>query len=187
MSTRVSGRNKTQFPVPPEGLYQAVCADAWDIWTEDRPERWGGGIQDKTRLVWEINRINKESGRPYQVSQKYTASLHEKANLRKHLEAWRGRKFTENEIKEFELENLLGANCQLQVVHNIGSDGITYANVQAVVPLAKGMTKMHVSPDFVRKKDRKAEDERKQRSGSDSDEADTREETDDEDDSNVPF
>jgi hypothetical protein len=87
----------------------------------------------------------------------YTASLFEKANLRKHLESWRGRKFTDDELKEFELENLIEANCQIQVIHNIGNNGIVYANVQAIVPLAKGMTKMRISPDFVRKKDRKHE------------------------------
>lgn len=154
MGTRVRGGERKQFPVPPEGLWQGVCADAWDIWTEPRPERWGGGVVDKTRLVWQVNKVNKETGKPYEASQVYTASLFDKAKLRAHLEAWRGRKFTKEELAEFELERLIGANCQLQIVHNLGSDGITYANVQAIVPLAKGMVPMRVSADFVRKKDR---------------------------------
>jgi len=159
MSARVKGRERKQFPVPPEGLFQAVCADAWEIWTEKRPEVWGGGLIDKTRIVWQLIKNDKE-GKPLQVSKMYTASLHPKSNLRKDLEGWRGRKFTDEEAKEFELSNLIGANCQLQIIHNIGNDGITYANVQAIVPLGKGMTKMRVSSDFVRKKDRKRTDER---------------------------
>lgn len=154
MSTRVKGGKRTQFPVPPEGLHQGVCADVWDIYTRSRREEWGGGLTDKTRLVFELAKVNKETGRPYQVSQEYTASLFEKAKLRQHLESWRGRRFSEEELNDFELENLLGVNCQLQVIHNIGNDGIVYANIAAIVPLAPGMTKIRISSDFVRKRDR---------------------------------
>jgi hypothetical protein len=159
MSTTVKKHPRKQFPVPPEGLFQAVCVDAWDIWVEKRPEQWGGGLIDKTRLVWQLAKNDKE-GRPYQVSKMYTASLHEKANLRKDLESWRGRKFTKEEEAAFELENLVGANCQIQIIHNVGNDGITYANVQTIVPPQKGVPKMRASADFVRKKDRKDEDRR---------------------------
>jgi hypothetical protein len=156
MSTRVKGKKSDPFPVPPEGLYQAVCVDVWDIWTEKNhfdPEK----LQDKTRLVFEINKVCKEAplvGQPFQVSQIYTASMHEKANLRKVVESWRGKKLTEEQALDFELDVLLGHNCQIQVVHHISSNGNTYANIAAIVPLAKGMVKMRPSPDFVRKKDR---------------------------------
>lgn len=162
MSTKIRGKKRTQFPVPPEGLHQAVCVDAWDVWTEPRPEAWGGGIMDLTRLVWQVNKLNRETGKPYEVSQKYTASLHEKAKLRQHLESWRNKKFSEEELREFDIENVVGAGCQIQIIHNIGSDGIVYANVTAVVPLAPGMVRMRPSKDFVRKKDRKPpQDERR--------------------------
>lgn len=159
MGTKIKGKKAQQFPVPPEGLYQAVCVDVWDIWSE-KDNFNEGKIKDVTRIVWEINKVCKEEplvGKPYQVSQKYTASMHPKANLRRDVESWRGKAMTDDEAMEFELEVLLEKNCQLQVVHNIGSNGITYANVKAVVPLAKGMVKMRPSPDFVRKKDRDKE------------------------------
>lgn len=156
MSTKVSKPESKDWPQAPEGLWQAVCVDVWDVWTEQRPEAFGGGLTDKTRIVWEINKQDKENNRPHQVSMIYTASLHDKATLRKHLEAWRGRRFTEDELKEFELEKLLGANCQLQVIHHLSGNGKVYANVQAIVPLGQGTTKMRASTDFVRRKDRKA-------------------------------
>ena len=160
MSTKVS-RPKGSFKAAPEGLHPAVCCDVWEIWTEQRREDWGGGLQDKTRIVWQIDKTYKDDDgktRIYEVSQIYTASLHEKAKLRQHLESWRGRKFSEEELNSFELENLLGANCQLQVIHNIKDNGDTYANVQAVVPRHKSMDKLDVSPEFVRRKDRKKDD-----------------------------
>ena len=61
-----------------------------------------------------------------------------KASLRKDLESWRGQPFTKEELKGFDLKNILGASCQLQVVHNV-SDGKTYANIAAVMGLPKGV------------------------------------------------
>ena len=146
------------FPTAPEGLHQAVCVDVWDIWTEKRPEQYGGGLVDKTRVVWQLDSAT-EDGQRYEVMQTYTASLHEKAKLRQHLEAWRGKRFTEDELKGFELEHVIGANCQVQVVRNLGKNGKTYANVQAVVPLGKGQVKIRPSEDYVRRKDRRKDED----------------------------
>jgi hypothetical protein len=144
---------QSKFKPAPEGLHQGVCCDIWEPWTETSP--FHGGLVDKTRIVWQIAEQDEEHGQPFEVSQIYTLSLHEKAKLCGHLESWRGRKFTEAEKREFDLEVLLGVNCQLQVVHVIKDDGRVFANVQAIVPLGKGQTKLRVAGDFVRRKDRK--------------------------------
>lgn len=146
---------ENKFKPAPEGLHQAVCCDVWDIWTEPRPEEYGGGIVDKTRIVWQLDQTDDETGKPFEASQIYTASLHPKAKLRGHLESWRGKKFSEQEVQGFDIENLIGANCQIQIVHNLSKNGKTYANVQAIVPAGKNMTKLRVTEDFTRKKDRK--------------------------------
>lgn len=146
-------RKESTFTPAPEGLHVAVCADVWDQWTEPRREDWGGGLQDKTRIVWLVEDINLATKRPYEVSQIYTLSLHEKAKLCQHLEAWRGKKFTDEEKRGFDLERLIGVSCQVQVVHKI-TDGGTYANVQAIVPLGKGQPKLRVPDGYVRHKDR---------------------------------
>ena len=87
MSTTVREPESKDFTPAPQGLHRAVCADVWPIWTVERPETWGGGLQDKTLLVWEIGEINPENGKPFAVAKRYTASLHEKANLRHDLES----------------------------------------------------------------------------------------------------
>jgi hypothetical protein len=145
---------KGTYTPAPEGLHQAVCCDVWEPWTEERPQQFGGGLVDKTRLVWVIEEVNPATQRPYEVSQIYTLSLHEKSKLCQHLESWRGRRFTDEEKSGFDLEKLIGANGQLQVVHKIKENSDTFANVQAIVPLGKGQTKLRVPADYIRRKDR---------------------------------
>ena len=65
-------------------------------------------------------------------------SLGEKANLRKFLESWRGRKFTSEELKGFGIEKLLGANCVLNIVHTDRG----YDRIASVMPLMRGVTKL---------------------------------------------
>lgn len=161
---------KSHFAPAPEGLHVAVCCDVWDPWTEERAAEWGGGLVDKTRVVWQTEEIDPATNRPYEVSQIYTFSLHEKAKLCQHLESWRGRKFTSDEKDGFDIEKLIGASCQVQVVHKV-TDAGTYANVQAVVPLGKGQTKLRVSDGYVRKKDRQATDNHAQASQADADDS----------------
>jgi hypothetical protein len=148
---------KSVYAAAPEGLHLAVCCDVWESWTEDRPERWGGGIVEKTRLVFQLEEENPATGRRFEASQIYTFSLHEKARLRQHLESWRGRAFTKTELEGFDLETVIGVNCQIQVVHKIKDDAV-YANITAIVPLGKGQVKLRVSENFVRRKDRTQSD-----------------------------
>jgi len=111
------------------------------------------GEKHKVRIVWQVDQTNAETNRRYEVRKQYSLSLHEKASLRKDLEGWRSRKFTEQELSGFDLEKLVGANCQVQVVHDLGDDATIWANVQAVVPAPKNTGKL-VPSDYIRQKDR---------------------------------
>jgi hypothetical protein len=141
--------NRKDFTPAPEGLHQAVCCDVIDLGICET--NWGDKHQVEIR--WQLEVTNEENGKPFMVLKRYTLSLHEKAALRQHLEAWRSRKFTAEELEGFDLEKLVGVNCQIQVVHNVSDDGRRYGNVQAIVPLGRGMTKMRVR-DYVRVVDR---------------------------------
>ena len=79
---------------------------------------------------------------PLQISKRYTLSLNEKAALRKDLAAWRGKDFTAEELKGFDIAKLLGAYCMLNVVHEQSMDGQkTYANVASITPLPSALNK----------------------------------------------
>lgn len=137
-----------EFIPAPEGLHQAVCVDIEDRGLQD----YGYGEKETVVIKWQINERHPELDKPFLVTCLYTNSLHKKAKLRQHLEAWVGRKFKPEELEGFDLERLLGANCQLQVIHRPSENG-TFANVQSIVPLGKGMKGMKAE-DFTRFKDR---------------------------------
>jgi hypothetical protein len=115
---------------------------------------WAGQTkqQHKVRIVWQIDEAMPDDGKRFIVQKRYTLSLHEKSNLRKELEAWRGRSFTDEELAGFDLEKLIGVNCFLNVVHTT-KDGKTYANIASIMPLKKGMVRMEPE-GYERVKDR---------------------------------
>jgi hypothetical protein len=145
--------NGKDFTPAPEGLHPGVCVDVVDKGMVTG--KWGA--KPKCQLRWQIEERDPETGKRFLVVSQYTSSLNEKATLRAVLESWRGRKFTPEELKKFDLETLIGANCQIQIVHNLGDNGKTYANVQAVVRAAKGAPPVEAE-DYVRDKDRAGKD-----------------------------
>lgn len=140
---------ESKFTPAPEGLHQAVCVDVVDLGLVKGPF----GEKHKVEIRWQIDAVNADTGRRFDVRRWYTLSLHEKSNLRKDLETWRGQKFTADELKGFDLERLIGVNCQVQVIHNLSDEGKTYANVQAIVPAPAKVPKLAVQ-DYIRERDR---------------------------------
>lgn len=141
---------ESKFTPAPEGLYQAVCVDVHDLGMESTP--WGE--KHKVLLVWQLEAVDTDTEKRFQVRKKYTLSLSDKANLRRDLECWRGRKFTAEELQGFDLEKLLAINCQLQIVHSLSDEGKTYANVQAIVPFNAKLGPKLAPLGYTRLKDR---------------------------------
>jgi len=132
----IKGGDGDFTPAPP-GLYQAVCVDVVDLGVQEGPF----GPKRKLKIIWQLKTRNEKNER-FQVRASYTQSTHEKSRLRHDLESWRGRPFTREELRQLDAEKLIGANCQIQVAHRVSQQGRTYANAQAIVPLAKGMEKL---------------------------------------------
>jgi hypothetical protein len=147
----------------PEGLHQAVCVDVIDVGDVQMNFEGHEKTVHRVKIVWQINEMykgkdfetgaDKEMRYIFSSGNRYTLSLGKKANLRKDLDAWRGKAFTDEELKNgFDLENLIGANCQLGIVHRTTENG-TYANMSTIAPLLKGMPKIEPL-NYVRMKDR---------------------------------
>jgi hypothetical protein len=143
-------KKEREYSPAPEGLNSAVCCDVIDLGLIET----GFGKQEKIEIRWQLEEIDPKSHKRYLVPQRYTPSLHEKSKLRPLLESWRGKKFSKEELKRFDIEKLIGANCQLSIVHNIKDEGEVYANVQAIVPPARNAGKLYVDEDYVRVQDR---------------------------------
>lgn len=127
------------FERTPAGNHVARCYAVVDLGMQSRTFQ---GVESHKRIVrisWELPNELMSDGRPFSISANYTLSLSEKANLRRDLQSWRGRAFTDEELQGFDLFTILGAPAMVNVVHN-ESNGKTYANVGSVSPMPKGMT-----------------------------------------------
>ena len=137
------GGNGGDFPVCPMGMQQAVCVDGIDL--GEKVESYQGGPMKLTRkyaLVFQTAERDEDTGAPYEVSAEFTASLGEKAALRKFINGWRGRDLTDDEAKTFDITELVGANALLNIVHKTSAKGRTYAKIASAAPLMKGMPKI---------------------------------------------
>lgn len=113
----------------PEDTYPAVCVGVYDL----------GSVHNKkfnkdsptVLFLWELPELRNPEGFPETIHQQYTASLGEKSNLKKMLVNWRGKAFTPAELELFDVKKVLGAPCQLLVIHNQVEQN-TYANIQNV-------------------------------------------------------
>lgn len=149
MAFIVKGSEGTFTPAP-AGTHNAVCVDVIDLGNQETTF----GAKHRCRFVWEIDELRPDHDDRFLVFATMNVSLHESSKMGQMLRSWRGKDFTAEELKGFDVENVVGAPCLLTVVHNEGRDGNTYANVDAAVPLPKGMTRLEASGEYVRQKDR---------------------------------
>jgi len=124
MSLTISGEGSGgDFPKLEPGIYHGTCYSIVDLGTTD--QEYKGVVSKKTRvhLGFEIteavdpstNIVMMEDGRPFGAFKTYTASLFEAATLRKDLESWRGKSFTEEELAGFDISNLIGCTAKIEV------------------------------------------------------------------------
>ena len=128
------------FVPAPEGTHVARCYSLVELGTQ--PGMKQGKWSRKIRIAWELPEeiTETEDGKmPMVVGQTYTISLNEKATLRRDLESWRGRAFTTEELKGFDLCALLGKPCMLTIVH-VDKDGNKRAKINSVSKLPKSVT-----------------------------------------------
>jgi hypothetical protein len=143
MSLIISEKSKgPSVPMLEAGTYSAVCCELIDLGLQYN-EEWKSSSR-KVLVGWEIVgetvNVNGEA-QPRIFSKTYTMSLNEKAALRKDLNAWRGRPFTEEELKAFDLKTIVGAACMLTIVHQTSKNGKTYANLASIGGIPKGFPK----------------------------------------------
>ncbi len=145
-----TGDKFPKLPLPEAGTTQAVCCAVWDLGLQKTTYMGEEKVQHKIIVAWEVTELimvaeSEYYGKPYMLNRKYTLSLGEKANLRKDLESWRGRPFSDKELKDgIDVEKLYGINCLIGIKHEADRNDPTkiYANVTALLPLTKGMEKI---------------------------------------------
>jgi len=141
MSLTVKESGGTFVPCP-AGSHLGICVGIIDLGTQVSPfndELTGEPKMNKQVFIqWELPNELMANDEPFTIGRFYTASLSEKANLRKDLQAWRGREFTAEELDGFSLKNILGKACLLSVIHYTKKNGSAGAKVGSVMQLTKG-------------------------------------------------
>lgn len=134
------------FPQIPQGVYPARCYSIVDLWTQESTFSWKTKKLRKVCIRWEFpTEFYDDEGteKPFTIDKTYTLSLFEQSNLREHIESWLGRWLTPEETAVgFDMEQLLGLACQIQVLQapSTKDPSKMFVNVNTVMSLPKGMT-----------------------------------------------
>ena len=113
------------LPKLQKGIYLGTCFRIVDLGTTDQEYKGVKSKKTRVHITFEItkaldpetNVCTMQDERPFAVSRTYTASLFEAAALRKDLESWRGKSFTEEELGGFDISKLLGCTARIEVGH----------------------------------------------------------------------
>lgn len=128
----------------PSGNYVARCYSMIHIGTVEEEIMGEKKIVNKVRITWELPEelriFNEKNGeQPLVISKEYTLSMHEKANLRRDLESWRGKQFSEENAKNFDITKLLGVPCMLNIIHKFTKTNAEYAAISNISTLPKNL------------------------------------------------
>ncbi len=144
MSLVVENSGGGNFKPVSAGVHLARLYRIIDLGTQKSEFEGKTNFLHKVKFVWEVHSEDDEGaplvtdkGEPMIITKDYTLSWGEKANLRKDLESWRGRPFTDEEQRRFDLKNVLDQWCMINVQHKPRQKGGVFANIVGVSPVPK--------------------------------------------------
>ena len=153
MPDTVTAKNSdVKFTPHPEDQFVAQCVDCINL--GDKVEDYPGKpkkLTPKCALVFRTGAKNAETGKLIDVSREFTVSMGELANLRKFLESWRGKAYTDEQIDAgIPLDKLVGNWALITVEHKKSGKGRTYAIINSIVSVPKMMTDRPSFPAYAR-------------------------------------
>jgi hypothetical protein len=142
----IASNNGATRELIPAGNYIARCISMIEIGTVAEQFMGETKTLKKVRIGWELpteTRVfNEDKGeQPLMISKEYTLSMNEKSNLRKDLKSWRGKDFTDEEARSFDITKLLGQPCMLNIIHTRSKSDPTkvYEQISGITSIPKGM------------------------------------------------
>lgn len=131
----------------PAGNYLGRCYQMIEIGTVKETILGVEKTLKKVRIGWELPTelkiFSEERGeQPRVISKEFTLSMHEKSGLRTVLKSWRGKDFTEDEAKSFDITKLLGVACMINIIHKPSKSDPSkiYEEISGVTGVPKGIT-----------------------------------------------
>lgn len=137
---KIKDRAKPKTPTVEPGVYMALCVGVIDL-GEQYSEKYKN-YSNKVQIVWELPTETVEvdgKQEPKQLSKEFAVATKSGCKLRSCIESWVGRKMDDEAFSEFDLFDLIGRPCQLNVLN---SESGEYSNVDNVIPVPKGMPDM---------------------------------------------
>lgn len=131
----------------PAGNYLGRCYQMIEIGTVKETILGTEKIMHKVRIGWELPTelkvFKEENGeQPRVISKEFTLSMHEKSSLRIALKSWRGKDFTEDQAKSFDITSLLGVPCMINIIHKPAKSDPSkiYEEISGITGVPKGIT-----------------------------------------------
>tara|TARA_R100000458_G_C8183629_1_gene179795 strand:- start:175 stop:744 length:570 start_codon:yes stop_codon:yes gene_type:complete len=112
----MSEDSSPKYPTIPLGVQKARCISVLDLGTQEN--NWQGEISWKRKVwfEWEVPEHTDSNNEPLTTGKFYNVSFYEKSNLSKDLTSWRGKPFSAQEKKQFNMGDMLGQTCQIQIM-----------------------------------------------------------------------
>ncbi len=128
------------FEKPPAGTFPAVLVAMIDLGTQTNTFQGETKEQHRCYWVWELVGKKMKNGRNFTAGIELTFSMHEKAKMRKFIQARLGTALPDNSA--YDVTQELGKPCLLRIVHtaNPNDSSKAYANVDGPSGLVEGMT-----------------------------------------------
>lgn len=151
-----SSGETTQRELIPAGTYLARCYSMVHLGTVKQTylgeDKWTNLVRITWELPTELKCFNADKGeQPCVISKEVTLSMNEKSTLRALLTGWRGKAFTEDEAKEFDVAKLLGKPCMISIFHQASKSNPekVYERIASISPVMKGMEcPAQINPTF---------------------------------------
>lgn len=154
MALIVADTGGSDYKRVPAGVHIGRCCRLVDLGTQEETYEGETKLLPKLSITWELfgedeegNPLVQDDGKPMLIWQEFTASLGKKAKLRAALESWRGRAFTDEDLKGFDVSKLVGAYCMVNVTEKKAKSGDkTYMIVSSLTPLPAALRNAKPAP-----------------------------------------
>ena len=125
----------------PEGQYDVRCYGVAELGTHTRTGKFGTKTNAELMIMFELPELQityekdgVEVTAPRVINQRLNNSMGEKSKLRAFINAWRGKKLTDDEAANFDVAKVLSHGASISIEHN-GE----YANIATIGPLHKSV------------------------------------------------
>ena len=143
-----TGGGGGDFTPVPQGMHLARCYRVIDLGTQESTYLGKTKNLAKVMLQFEVHGEDEDGkaivtakNEPMSISKNFTLSLGEMATLRKDLQTWRGKEFTADELRGFELKNVLGHWAMISVIKAMGTNGKEYTNIAGIMSVPAAIKK----------------------------------------------